>query len=113
EKKEPLRMLSRPDIGEIVARLGGEGAPEEDRFDFSYGEIVAVLQSLSQQKKITAAPVNGGQARLAPFIYEQPRETQDLIQTAPVIEDSRPNTGGAARGGDEKTIGGGEVPASP
>lgn len=109
EKKEPLRMLSRPDIAEIVARLGGEGAPTEDRFDFSYGEIVAVLQSLSQQKKITAA--TNGQARLAPFIFEQPRETQDLIQTAPVIEDTRPNTGGAARGVDES--GGREAAVAP
>ena len=100
EKKEPLRMQSRPDIGEIVARLGGEGAPDEDRFSFSYGEIVAVLQSLSQQKKITAAIPGSGQARLAPFIFEQPRETQDLIQTAPVIQESRPNTGGAARADD-------------
>jgi hypothetical protein len=103
EKKEPLRMQSRPDIGEIVARLGGEGAPDEDRFSFSYGEIVAVLQSLSQQKKITAALPGSGQARVAPFIFEQPRESQDLIQTAPVIpQDSRPNTGGAARAADDE-----------
>jgi hypothetical protein len=102
EKKEPLRMQSRPDIGEIVARLGGEGAPDEDRFSFSYGEIVAVLQSLSQQKKITAAVPGSGQARLAPFIFEQPRETQDQIQTAPIIpQDGRPNTNGAARAGDD------------
>jgi hypothetical protein len=101
EKKEPLRMQSRPDIGEIVARLGGEGAPDEDRFSFSYGEIVAVLQSLSQQKKITAA-VPGSGTRLASFIFEQPRETQDLIETAPVIpREGRPNTGGAAQAGDE------------
>lgn len=106
EKKEPLRMASAPDIGEIIARLGGEGAPSEDRFDFSYGEIVAVLQSLSQQKMITAAMPGSGQARVAPFMFEQPRETQDMIQTAPVIphQDGRPNTGagdgGAARADD-------------
>ena len=34
-----------------------------------------------------------GQMTLAPFIFEQPRDTQDMIETAPVIEDSRPNTG--------------------
>jgi hypothetical protein len=101
EKKEPLRMYSAPDLAEIVARLGGEGAPDEDRFSFSYGEIVAVLQSLSQQKKITAA-VPGSGTRLASLIFEQPRETQDLIETAPVIpREGRPNTGGAAQAGDE------------
>jgi hypothetical protein len=113
EKKEPLRMNSAPDLGEIVARLGGEGAPTEDRFDFSYGEIVAVLQSLAQQKKITAV-AGSGQARVAPFIFEQPRETQDLIDSAPVIENSRPNTGGAARRADDvsdNNIAGGGVPS--
>jgi len=114
EKKESLRMYSAADLGEIIARLGGEGAPSEDRFDFSYGEIVAVLQSLSQQKKITAAIPGSGQARLAPFIFEQPRETQDLIQTAPVIPQDRPNTaGGAAQAGDDININAGaQAPAA-
>ena len=45
----------------------------------------------------------GGQARLTPFIFEQPRESQDLIESAPVIphQDGRPNTAaGAARADD-------------
>ena len=75
----------------------------EDRFDFSYGEIVAVLQSLAQQKKIAAAVPGGGQPRVAPFIFEQPRETQDQIQSVPVIDVSRPNTG-AARADDVNDI---------
>lgn len=92
-RNTPMQMVSRPDIAELVARLGGDGAPEEDRFDFTYGEVVAVLQSLSQQHKITASRPDG-QITLAPFIFEQPRGTQDMIETAPVIEDTRPNTGG-------------------
>jgi hypothetical protein len=49
-------------------------------------------------------------ARVAPFIYEQPRETQELIQTAPVIDGgSRPNTGGAAL----NDVNGDKLPAGP
>ncbi len=44
-----------------------------------------------------AAAKPDGQVTLAPFVFEQPAETQDLIESAPVIEESRPNTDGAAR----------------
>ena len=93
-RKEPLKMVSRPDLAEVIARLGGEGAPTEEKFDFTYGEIVAVVQELSQQKLITASR-GDGRLTLAPFVLEQPGDTQDVIDTAPVIEDSRPNTGDA------------------
>ena len=98
--KEPVRMLSRPHIDEIIARLGGEGAPEEERFDFTYGEIVAIVQELANRKLITASRPDG-RVTLAPFIFEQPRDTQDEIDAAPVIHDSRPNTVGAAGTGNE------------
>lgn len=104
---EPVQMPSRPDIAEIVARLGGEGAPEEERFDFTYGEIVAILQRLAQERMIRAE-LPDGQVTLAPFIFEQPRgDGQDLIDSAPVIEQTRPNTDGAAKaeGGRQKDEG--------
>ena len=90
-RNNPLRMLSRPDIAELAARLGGDGAPAEERFDFTYGEVVAILQGLADQRKVSAASPDG-QVTLAPFVFEQPRDSQDLIDSAPVIEDSRPNT---------------------
>jgi hypothetical protein len=90
-RKEPIKMVSRPDLAEVIARLGGEGATSEEKFDFSYGEVVAVVQELSKQKKITGAG-DDGRIQVASFIFEQPRESQDLIESAPVIEDSRPNT---------------------
>lgn len=93
---EPIKMLSHPDIAEIIARLGGEGAPEEEKFDFTYGEIVAIVQELANQKKVQARKTDG-RVTLAPFVFEPPRDTQDLIDTAPVIEDTRRNTDGAAR----------------
>jgi hypothetical protein len=103
QRREPVRMASRPDIGEVIARLGGDGAPEEDRFDFTYGEVVAILQSLARQRMITAA-LPDGQVTLAPFIFEQPRDSRELIESAPAIEQSRPNTDGAATS-DETTPG--------
>ncbi|MDQ3169277.1 MAG: hypothetical protein M3Q55_03935, partial [Acidobacteriota bacterium] len=93
---EPVQMASRTDLGEVIARLGGDGAPEEERLDFTYGEIVAVLQALSRQRQMTAARPDG-RLTLAPFVFEQPGGSQDLIESAPVIEQSRPNTDGAAK----------------
>jgi hypothetical protein len=94
-RAEPIRMPSRPDLAEVIARLGGVGAPEEERFDFTYGEVVAILQSMSQQRLIRA-DLPDGQVAVAPFIFEQPRDSQDLIESAPLIEPTRPNTDGAA-----------------
>lgn len=96
QRREPVQMASQPDVGEVIARLGGEGAPEEERFDFTYGEIVAILQSLTRQRMI-AADLPGGQVAPTPFIFEQPRDGRDLIESAPTIEQTRPNTDGAAR----------------
>lgn len=106
EAGEPIRMASRPDLAEVIARLGGEGAIEEERFDFTYGEIVAILQSMSQQRMIRAQRADG-QLALTPFIFEQPRDSQDLIESAPVIEQTRPNTDGSAQSSDDG------LPAAP
>ena len=38
-----VRVLSRPDLAELAARLAGYGAPGEQKLDFSYGEVVAIL----------------------------------------------------------------------
>jgi hypothetical protein len=88
---EPIKMLSRSDIAEIIARLGGSGAREEAKFEFTYGEIVAIVQLLTDQEKIVAN-VTGGKLKLAEFVFEKPRRSGEFDDAAPVIEDTRPNT---------------------
>ena len=68
-------MLSRPDIAEIIARLGGEGAPSEERFDFTYGEIVADRAGAQPSSRRSPRAGADGRITLASFIFEQPRET--------------------------------------
>ncbi len=86
--RRPVKMLSNPDIGEIVARLGGIAAPEEQPMDFSYCEIVAILQSLSEQHKLTA--VRDGQIAVASFVLQDPSRLQAAIYGTPSIEGGRP-----------------------
>jgi flagellar basal body P-ring protein FlgI len=79
----PVQQLSRPDLGEIVARLGGEGAPGEKRFDFSYGDIVGILQGLSSADKIVSSyqqrPVS------VAFVLQEMPASADPLNSAPVI----------------------------
>jgi hypothetical protein len=79
----PVEQLSRPDLGEIVARLGGEGAPGEKRFDFSYGDIVGILQGLSGADMIVSSyqqrPVS------VAFVLQEMPASADPLNSAPVI----------------------------
>lgn len=88
---KPLSMPSRPDIAEIVARLGGEGEPGGRRFAFTYGDVVGLIQALSDQKKLTAVIGSGAQARRLPtsFVLQEASQIEDTIYAAPAI----PGTG--------------------
>ena len=48
-------------------------------------EIAAVLQSMSQQRKITAAKPNG-LVTLASFVFERPSDAQSVIDAAIVFQ---------------------------
>jgi hypothetical protein len=87
---KPVNMLSNPDIGEIIARLGGVSAEDEQPLDFSYCEIVAILQNLSQQHKLTA--VLDGQIAMAPFVLQDPSRLQAAIYNTPSMEGDRPQS---------------------
>ncbi len=46
-RRNPVEAVSRPDVAELVARLGGA---TDEGFHFTYGDIVAILQSLADKK---------------------------------------------------------------
>ncbi|HYE19192.1 MAG TPA: flagellar basal body P-ring protein FlgI [Tepidisphaeraceae bacterium] len=52
EMQEPVAALSRPLIVELAARLGGGS---DDKFRFSYGEIVAMLQTMADTGKVASS----------------------------------------------------------
>jgi hypothetical protein len=99
--RNPVRVLSRPDVAELAARLGGEGAKSEERLDFTYGEVVAILQSMVDRGDIVS-PVRGanGRALAASFMLQEAPNVADQIQSAPAIDEGRPQTEDAP-----KTIG--------
>jgi hypothetical protein len=52
ELQEPIKTLSRPNVAELAARLGGSG---DEKLRFSYGDIVGMLQSMSDSGKVSSA----------------------------------------------------------
>ena len=50
-----MKVLSQPDVAELIARLGGAGPRDEDHLNFAYGEVLAIVQSLAQMGQLAAA----------------------------------------------------------
>ena len=80
---QPIRILSRTDAAEVVARLGGDGAEREKRLDFSYSEIVAILQGLVDQGKLVASA--SGKQQVAMLVLQDVSHLQEAVYGAPVI----------------------------
>ena len=93
---KPVKMVSGADLGETVARLGG-AAPQEDledpkkvnRLDFTYGDVVAILQALGDQRKLSGvasgqSPTGGARVPAA-FVLQDLPGVQELYEDAPPI----------------------------
>ncbi|HZN69232.1 MAG TPA: flagellar basal body P-ring protein FlgI [Tepidisphaeraceae bacterium] len=92
-RKQPVKVMSRPDLAELAARLAGEGATGEDRLDFTYGEVVAILQSLSDGGHIVSTAGPDGRQLAASFVLQDPPRIEDQIRNAPSIDEGRPQGG--------------------
>ncbi len=85
-----------PDVALLISRLGGAGARQEGntggRFDFGYGDVVGILQQLSERNLIVPADAPAGQA-LAKVTFELQTlpEVEDTIMSAPPIIDGAPD----------------------
>jgi hypothetical protein len=82
--RKPVAIDSRPDLAEIIARLGGEGWEGGGGLNFNYGQIVSILSGLSEGRQLSAVAVGG--ARPVPFVLEERPGAQDAILAAPVID---------------------------
>ena len=92
-RKTSARVLSRPDVAELAARLGGEGPKGEEKLDFSYGQVVAILQAMVDRGDVVSAKRGpDGRALAASFMLQEPPQIADQIQTAPSIDEGRPQT---------------------
>src|SRR5581483_8894586 len=87
----PVNILSSRGIAEVIARLGGQSAPGADSFDFSYGDIVAIVQALSDSHQLVDERVD--HTKLATrFMLQRPPALASEINSAPALGDQPPQT---------------------
>jgi hypothetical protein len=91
ELDKPVQVNSGPQLSEIAARLAGEGPAGAPVLDFTYADVVALLQSMINGQKVSGAGASQGQ--LASFVLQEPPAIQDAIDNAPLLgENGRPQT---------------------
>jgi hypothetical protein len=114
EMRQPVTVLSHPDVAELIARLGGEPRDAKDRMNFSYGDILGILQSMADSRKFYATS-QAGVRSTASFVLQDVSGTQNEVMSAsaastdtttegalpdlvPQEQDKRPLNNGAAQG---------------
>ncbi len=91
ELPQPIKMKSGVDAGELIARLGGEGSLGDNGLRFGYGEVVAIVQSLVDARKIVVPPTPESPGQPLSFVLQAAGAIGNEIDTAPIIPDgSRP-----------------------
>jgi hypothetical protein len=78
EMREPVTVLSNPDVAEMVARLGGEPRDAKQRLSFSYGDILGILQSLADSGRFYDVP-QGKPAVQAAIVLQDVGGQNELI----------------------------------
>jgi hypothetical protein len=94
EIEKPVSFLSSPEAAELIARLGGEGAPGAPRLDFTYCEVVSLLQMLGDQQRLYAQ--SQGQRLPVAFVLQEPPRIEQTIEKAPIIQEPAPEKLGSA-----------------
>lgn len=88
--EQPVKVTTRTDLAEIVGWLGGAAKEPRDRIDLSYGEIVAIVQALSDQKRLFAAETPGVAATFV--LQDAPAVSNQISDAPPIPGRSRPQT---------------------
>lgn len=91
----PIQMSSPPDVGNVVARLAGQMDDGTGQLDFTYAEVLAILQGLSDQHLLKSTSLTGEQLA-ASFVLQADSGLRDEIDNAASIEKGRPTGDGAA-----------------
>jgi hypothetical protein len=82
-RPEPVKIMTQPEVPELIARLGGSGPPDEQGLDLTYGEVIAILQALADQGQFAASDVSGQWA--CSFVLQPPPQLRQVIISAPTI----------------------------
>ena len=81
DPRDFVDMRSRPDLVEIVGRLGGEGATGERRLRLNYGDVIAVLKALGDAGHL----VSGAGDELQPVPVALQDAALEQVDDAPVV----------------------------
>ena len=87
--RRPIQMSSPPDVADVMARLAGQLDDGTGQLDFTYAEIVAILQGMADQQKLQVISPTGQQLAAA-FLLQEDTNLRDAIDSAPSIERGRP-----------------------
>jgi hypothetical protein len=107
----PVQFLSPPAVDQLVTRLGGMGDPDAgEGFSFGYGDIVAMLQRMSDAKNpmlvVPPAPQSATPGPIAvAFVLEQSEQMRDEVLSAPEIPDLLRPPGATGQPGDVRPVG--------
>ena len=99
--------MSLPSVTEIIARLGGAGAREEDHMNFAYGEVLAILEALSDSHQLA---VDDGAGHLwgTHFVLQDMQRTREITrEAAPMTQPTRsvPDLGMLSPAGRDARVG--------
>lgn len=115
---DPVKVICPPDAAELIARLGGAGPREDGHLNLTYGEVVAIVQNLTDAQQFGAE--ERGKSYDAAFVLEEPPRLQNVITKAPVIGEAvAPSVKSEDTGGNprlpapsaNRTVGTGPMPA--
>jgi hypothetical protein len=108
ELRKPISTGCGATISEIVAKLGGETVPGEQPLDFSYADVVAIVQGLVDQQKVSG--LCGTQRQLASFVLQGPAAVEETAaaESIPLLRDSgRPQNDRSEKHSNDGTKGSG------
>ena len=89
-RRDLVKVLSLPTATELIARLGGAGARGEDHMNFAYGEVLAILEALSESHELTADDGSGHTWGTA-FVLQDLQRARDITrEAAPIVEPTSP-----------------------
>jgi flagellar basal body P-ring protein FlgI len=97
DQPKPVRVVTSPDIPEIVAALAGDGTiTGPSTMHLGYSDIVAILQSLIAERKVVE--VADSRRLLASFMLEDQVPVAEPIDARPLLRNgSRPQSHGQQR----------------
>ncbi len=93
ELKKPVTItIPSPSLAQLVANLAGDTEEGMTTLHFGYADVVAILQSLVDQKRVSG--LCGNQRLLASFVLQEPAKVLEPIGSRPLLRDggSRPQS---------------------